>query len=68
MPLNVINMGHCSLGLDQITIAIMEKTKKYNPKIIIVEQYTWALHRVITRAVSGYIRPNFYFDVEGNLS
>ena len=27
LPLNVINMGHCSLGLDQITIAIMEKTK-----------------------------------------
>ena len=60
--LNVINMGHCSLGLDQIIISIIKKTEAYNPKIIVIEQYVWALHRVITKQINGYIRPNFYFD------
>jgi len=63
----VINMGHCSLGLDQVILAIMKNAEKYNAKIIFIEQYTWALHRVITKSVNGYIRPNFTFGVGGEL-
>ena len=65
--LNVVNMGHCSLGLDQLVLSIINKTEKYNPKIIVVEQYVWALHRVITKQINGYLRPNFYFDENKNL-
>lgn len=64
---NVINMGHCSLGLDQILLGIMKNAQKFNAKIIVIEQYTWALHRVITKSVNGYIRPNFSFDEQNNL-
>ena len=42
-------MGHCSLGLDQVILAIMKNAEKYNAKIIFIEQYTWALHRVTTK-------------------
>ena len=65
-PFDVVNMGHCSLGLDQVILSIIGKTEMYKPRIIIIEQYTWALHRVITKYVSGYIRPNFYFDKNGD--
>ena len=63
----VINMGHCSLGLDQVILAIMKNAEQYNAKIIFIEQYTWALHRVITKSVNGFIRPNFTLGVDGEL-
>ena len=67
VDLRVVNMGHCSLGLDQIILSIIKKTEKYNPEIIVIEQYVWALHRVITKHINGYLRPSFYFDEYENL-
>lgn len=64
----VVNMGHCSLGLDQIILAIIKNAEKFNTKIIFIEQYTWALHRVITKYVNGYIRPNFTLSEKGELT
>jgi hypothetical protein len=58
----VINMGHCSLGLDQVCLAILQKVGKYRPDVIIVEQYPWAVHRVLNNYVNGYVRPYFYLD------
>ena len=63
----VINMGHCSFGLDQVILAIMKNAEKYNARIIFIEQYTWALHRVLTKSVNGYIRPYFTFGFDGKL-
>jgi hypothetical protein len=63
---NVINMGHCSLGLDQVCLAILQKSAKYNPKIIVIEQYPWAVHRVLNNYVNGYVRPHFSLDLKGN--
>lgn len=64
----VFNMGHCSLGLDQICLAIIQKSITYQPKIIIVEQYPWALHRILNNYVNGYIRPHFSINAKGELS
>lgn len=63
----VYNLGHCSLGLDQICLAILEKSAYYHPSVIIVEQYPWAIHRVLNTYVNGYTRPYFYLDVNGDL-
>ncbi len=63
----VINMGHCSLGLDQVCLAILQRSAKYNPKIIVIEQYPWAVHRVLNNYVNGYVRPHFSIDSAGNL-
>ncbi|MES2330072.1 MAG: hypothetical protein V4539_10755 [Bacteroidota bacterium] len=37
--MKTVNMGHCSLGLAQVCLSIMQRTAKYNPKIIVIEQY-----------------------------
>jgi hypothetical protein len=58
----VINVGHCSLGLDQICLAILSKSKKYNPEVIIIEQHPWAVHRILNNYVNGYVKPYFYLD------
>ena len=50
----VVNMGHPSLGLDQVCLALFKKSSKYNPKIIVVEQYAWALHRILRSHVNGF--------------
>lgn len=63
----VINIGHASLGFDQVCIAIMKKTKKYNPRIIIIEQYPWAVVRILNGYVNGYVKPVFSIDKDDNL-
>ena len=64
----VINLGHCSLGLDQVCLAILQKSTKYRPEIIIVEQYPWAVHRVLNNYVNGFVRPYFYLDSQQRLT
>jgi len=63
----VINMGHASLGIDQACIAIMKKTSKYNPRVIVLEQYPWAVIRILSGYVNGYVKPLFSIDETGNL-
>lgn len=63
----VFNLGHCSLGLDQICLAIINKAERYQPSIIIIEQYPWAIHRVLSTYVNGYCKPYFYMDKLGYL-
>ena len=58
----VVNMGHCSLGLDQVCLAILQRSAKYNPKVIVVEQHPWSIHRVLNHYVNGYVRPYFFLD------
>jgi hypothetical protein len=58
----VVNMGHCSLGLDQVCLAILQRSAKYNPKVIVVEQHPWSIHRVLNHYVNGYVRPYFCLD------
>jgi hypothetical protein len=64
---NFINLGHPSLGLDQICITLTEKSSRYCPEGIVVEQYPWAFHRVLTSFVNGYLKPNFKIDGAGEL-
>ncbi len=63
----VMNMGQCSLGIDQVAIAILNRAKKYNPKVIVVEQYPWAVTRVLNHYVNGYVKPSFYLDANNDL-
>jgi len=63
----VINIGHCSLGLDQVCLAILQRTAKYRPETIIVEQYPWSVHRILNNYVNGYVRPYFYVDPQQKL-
>lgn len=63
----VVNLGHCSLGLDQICLAVLRKSAKYHPEVIIVEQYPWAVHRVLNNYVNGFVRPHFYLNTQQEL-
>lgn len=63
----VVNMGHPSLGLDQICLAILKKSKKFNPGIIVIEQYPWSVTRVINTYVSGFTKPYFSLEHDGEL-
>ncbi|MDC3057375.1 hypothetical protein OA100_00815 [Alphaproteobacteria bacterium] len=56
---NILNMGHCSLGLDQIFIAIKKKAMFFKPNLIIIEQYPWSIHRILNTYVNGFCRPVF---------
>ena len=58
----VYNLGHCSIGLDQVCLAVLGMCAKYNPEIIIIEQYPWAIHRILNNYINGYVRPHFYLD------
>lgn len=64
----VLNIGHCSLGLDQICLAILNRSAKYKPEIIVIEQYPWAMHRILNNYVNGYVRPFFYLDAKNKLT
>ena len=64
---NIVNMAHPSLGLDQIAIALFTKAKKFSPEIVIIEQYPWAIHRIVTTYVNGYFRPILKIDNDGKL-
>jgi hypothetical protein len=63
----VVNLGHCSLGLDQVCLALLQRAERYAPRVIVVEQYPWALHRVLNVHVNGYVKPQFYLDGAGKL-
>ena len=63
----VINMGQASLGIDQICIAVMKKIQDFNPKILVIEQYPWAVLRIGNNYVNGYIKPSFSLDGKGNV-
>ena len=63
----VLNLGHCSLGLDQICLVILETAERYKPSAVVVEQYPWAIHRVLNTYVNGYTRPYFQIDARGDL-
>lgn len=63
----VVNMGHCSLGLDQVCLAMLHRSGKYNSRIFVVEQYPWAVHRIISPYVNGFVRPHFFLDVNRDL-
>lgn len=67
MARKVVNMGHCSLGLDQVCLSVLQKSSKYKPEIIVIEQYPWAVHRVLNNYVNGYVRPHFVIDNKGKL-
>jgi len=63
----VVNTGQLSLGLDQECLYILEKTKKYNPGVFVVEQYPWAVIRILNNYVNGYVKPQFSLDEKGAL-
>lgn len=64
---SVVNAAHNSLGLDQICLTLMKKIDQYNPCVVIIEQYPWALHRILNTYVNGYLKPIFYLDKTGEL-
>lgn len=67
IPHNIINMGHCSLGLDQVYIAAKKKALVFNPNTLVVEQYPWSIHRIINTYVNGFCRPSFYFNKDNKI-
>lgn len=63
----VANLGHCSLGLDQVCLAVLKYAERYSARTVVVEQYPWALHRVLNTYVNGYVKPQFYLGADGQL-
>ena len=68
IPYNIINMGHCSLGLDQIYVAFKTKALSLKPNILVIEQYPWSIHRIINTYVNGFCRPFFSLDKDNKLT
>ncbi len=64
---NIYNFGHCSLGLDQIALSLISKCHDLQPDVVVIEQYPWALHRVMAHQVNGFVRPKFHIDQDGQL-
>ena len=64
---NIYNFGHCSLGLDQIALSLISKCSNLQPDVVVIEQYPWALHRVMAHQVNGFVRPKFFLDQGGQL-
>ncbi len=67
MGARVVNSGHCSLGLDQICLNILDSATSYAPDVIVVEQYPWSLHRILNTYVVGYVKPHFFLDGQGEI-
>ncbi len=65
---NILNMAHPSLGLDQIANVLYTKAQKFSPNIVVIEQYPWAIHRIVTTYVNRYFRPGFKIDNNNKLS
>lgn len=63
----VANLGHCSLGLDQVCLAVLKHAVDYSARTVVVEQYPWALHRVLNSYVNGYVKPRFYLGADEQL-
>jgi|SaaInlStandDraft_5_1057022.scaffolds.fasta_scaffold31365_1 hypothetical protein len=63
----VINMGKASFGIDQICMVITNKMIKYNPRIVIIEQYPWAILRILNHYMGRYVKPYFKLDSNGEL-
>lgn len=63
----VVNLGHISMGMDQIALAVMEKAPKYKSDIIVIEQYPWAVVRIMNGYVNGFVKPVFSLDANGEL-
>lgn len=62
-----VNLGTGSFGLDQVCLSILERSRQYAPSVLVIEQYPWAVHRVLNSYVQGYIKPSFYIDASGEL-
>lgn len=62
-----VNLGDGSFGLDQICLSILKRSQKYSPSVFVIEQYPWAVHRVLNSYVEGYLKPSFYIDAQGEL-
>jgi hypothetical protein len=62
-----VNLGMGSFGLDQICLSILERSRRYSPSVVAIEQYPWAVHRVLNSYVQGYVKPSFYIDASGAL-
>ncbi len=63
----VLNFGHNSFGLDQVALTLLTKTEEFHPSVVLVEQYPWALHRVLSHFVNGYAKPYFSLRDDGSL-
>jgi hypothetical protein len=63
----VVNTGQLSLGLDQECLYILKQTKKYNPGVFVVEQYPWAVTRILNSYTNGFVKPQFSLNKEGGL-
>ena len=65
--LEFINFGHCSMGLDQISIFIKKESITHKPDLITIEHYPWSIHRILNNFVNGYIRPHYDFNSNGKI-
>jgi hypothetical protein len=65
---NTANFGHCSLGLDQVCIKLAKVVPLIKPRVVVVEQYPWAVHRILNAYVNQFVKPQFYLDQTRSLA
>lgn len=64
----VLNLGHCSFGLDQILLVFMNLVDKIGTRSglerVFIELHPWVIHRVLRKSALGYPKP--FFEVIDN--
>ena len=51
------NFGQCSVGLDQMILALIDQMKADKPSHVVVELHPWVVHRVLRKSAIGFPKP-----------
>ena len=51
------NFGQCSVGLDQMILALIDQMETDKPSHVIIELHPWVVHRVLRKSAIGFPKP-----------
>ena len=52
-----VNFGQCSVGLDQMILALIDQVETDKPSHVIIELHPWVVHRVLRKSAIGFPKP-----------
>jgi hypothetical protein len=59
-----VNCGQCSVGLDQMILALIDQMETDKPSHVIIELHPWVVHRVLRKSAIGFPKP--YIEIHQN--
>jgi len=51
------NFGQCSIGLDQMILALIDQMETDKPSHVVIELHPWVIHRVLRKSAVGFPKP-----------